>query len=632
MRSPTCAPRSSPTGCRASIPTSPIVAITDQTLSEYKTRLPIDRALLARLIEAIDAAGAKVIGIDILFFRTAPADNEELLIEAIKRAKAKVVLAAADERLGLEPAADRSAIALLRADRAPRRLRQPGDRARLGGALQGPAGPATAYPKSFAQLLAEAAGFPAGAPLRRIAWLREPRDGSDTFLTIPAEALLGPADAPLAKAARNGLEGKVVILGGLFPDMDQHVTPMTSRTHERMPGAVVHAHIVAETIDGRGIRQLEVNSLVLRLGLALLAGIGFLIGWRYRLKRQGILLGSLATIVILGLDTIVFSQFRIVLPIVLALLAWFMGEFAGHYARQVARPARAKPSDVVHQMTRRSSLLFPPRTCSRHSSWRRLPPARADLHVIESTVPAIAAGRQLSDHDTITVPAGTHIRVVLPSGKTQTVKGPFTGKVADLSKGQPRNEGVLAWLKGLLDTGGATETTAGATRSIGREMPRARVGFSWSAVPVTIDGSVCVAKGAALQLVRAASASPERVTVIDTASGQRGEAQWQAGSDAAAWPANLAPRLRRNLPPRRRRPPTAQGRPARPRNPAGRRGRPHRAAQARLQAAVRSLGARENREETVVIPACYFFAPSFALPAPCHTPCSFSALATSGGM
>jgi hypothetical protein len=168
-------------------------------------------------------------------------------------------------------------------------------------------------------------------------------------------------------------------------------------------------------------------------------------------------------------------------------------------------------------------------------------PARADMHVIESTVPAIAAGRQLADHETITLPAGTHVRVVLPSGKTQTVKGPFAGKVAELTKGQPRNEGVLAWLKGLLDTGGATETTAGATRSIGREMPRARVGFSWSAVPVTIDGSVCVAKGTALQLVRAPSVSPERVAVIDTSSGQRGEAQWQAGSDTAAWPANLAP-------------------------------------------------------------------------------------------
>ena len=84
-------------------------------------------------------------------------------------------------------------------------------------------------------------------------------------------------------------------------------------------------------VGGRKIYQLEVNSLVLRLGLAGLAGFGFLIGWYYRLKRQGILLSSLATVVIISIDTIAFWQSRIILPIVLALMAWFMGEFTGHW-------------------------------------------------------------------------------------------------------------------------------------------------------------------------------------------------------------------------------------------------------------------------------------------------------------
>jgi len=106
----------------------------------------------------------------------------------------------------------------------------------------------------------------------------------------------------------------------------------------------VHSHIVAETIDARGIRQLEVDSLVLRLGLAIIAGLGFLIGWRYRLKRQGILLGSLATVVIFAIDIFVFWQFRIVLPIVLALLAWFIGEFAGHNAGRWLGPRPPSPS------------------------------------------------------------------------------------------------------------------------------------------------------------------------------------------------------------------------------------------------------------------------------------------------
>jgi len=168
--------------------------------------------------------------------------------------------------------------------------------------------------------------------------------------------------------------------------------------------------------------------------------------------------------------------------------------------------------------------------------------ARADLHVIESGVAAIKVGSQLADRDSITIPAGAQIRVVLPSGKTQTVRGPFTGTVADLAKGQPRNEGVLTWLKDFLKTGGATEATPGATRSIGREVPKPRIGFSWSAVPVTMDGSVCIDKNARLELVRAPNTPAERVAVIDAASSERGEAQWEAGSDRAAWPANLAPR------------------------------------------------------------------------------------------
>jgi CHASE2 domain-containing sensor protein len=287
---------------------------------------------LARLVDAIDTAGAKVIGIDILFFRTAPADNEEMLIDAIRRARAKVVMAGGDERLGLsQQEFARQSVFLAQTGRPAGYVNLATERDWVVRFKAQPAA-GSAFPKSFAQLLAEAAGYPVGTTLRRIAWLREPRDGFDTFLTIPAEALLSPADKPLAKAARDGLKDKVVILGGLFPDMDQHLTPMASRTNERMPGAVVHGHIVAETIDGRGVRQIEVDSLVLRLGLAVLAAFGFLIGWRYRLKRQGILLGSLATVVIIVIDTIVFLQFRIVLPSVLALLAWFIGEFTGRHA------------------------------------------------------------------------------------------------------------------------------------------------------------------------------------------------------------------------------------------------------------------------------------------------------------
>ena len=308
-----------------------IIGITDQTLNDYKARLPIDRQLLAKLVTAIDDAGAAAIGIDILFYRTAAADNEDMLIDAIRKARAKIVLAAADERLGLTRAQSDRQLAFFAMTGRPAGFVNLATERDWVVRFKAQPAPGSRFPKSFAALLAEADGVTPATTHRRIAWLREPIDGSDTFLTIPAETLLLPAGDPLVQAAREQLKDKIIIVGGLLPDVDQHLTPLTSRSNEMMSGTAIHAQMVAELVDGRSVGQLEVDSLPTRLGLAFLAAFGFLIGWRYRLKRKGILLSSLATIVILALDSVVFSQARIVLPIVLALLSWFIGEFSGHW-------------------------------------------------------------------------------------------------------------------------------------------------------------------------------------------------------------------------------------------------------------------------------------------------------------
>jgi adenylate cyclase len=270
-----------------------------------------------------------VIGIDILFFRPAPGDNEPALIDAIRRARAKVVLGAGDERIGLtSKEADYQKALFAQAGRPAGYVNLATER---DWVVRFKAQPAEngAFPKSFAELMAESAGASIGKERRRIAWLLAPSDGSDTFQTVTAGTLLAGADDPIARAARTGLKDKIVIIGGLFPDLDRHLTPLTAQDHERTPGAAIHAQIAAELLDGRSIVQVEGDSWVLTLELALLSALGFLIGWRYRLRRQGLLLGSIATAAIIGLDTLVFWQFRIILPIVLALLAWFLGEFSG---------------------------------------------------------------------------------------------------------------------------------------------------------------------------------------------------------------------------------------------------------------------------------------------------------------
>jgi len=110
-----------------------------------------------------------------------------------------------------------------------------------------------------------------------------------------------------------------------------------------MHGVAIHAHMVAQMVDGRSIAQLETNAFSLRLALASVTVLGFLVGWGFRRKRQGLLASGLATAVIIAIDTIVFWQFRIILPLVLALAAWFLGEFSGHYLGRWLGPSADRP-------------------------------------------------------------------------------------------------------------------------------------------------------------------------------------------------------------------------------------------------------------------------------------------------
>jgi hypothetical protein len=168
--------------------------------------------------------------------------------------------------------------------------------------------------------------------------------------------------------------------------------------------------------------------------------------------------------------------------------------------------------------------------------------AAAQIYVLESTTATIKVGSAIDMGTVISIPAGSHIRAVLPSGKTQTIKGPYNGTVADLAKGQPINSGVAAWLENILKTGGATQSTTGATRGIARPADKPpRAAFSWSTIPLA-DGTVCIQKGSKLHLLRIASSTAERVTIADVGTGQRAEAQWEADRDTADWPAGLAPR------------------------------------------------------------------------------------------
>ena len=56
--------------------------------------------------------------------------------------------------------------------------------------------------------------------------------------------------------------------------------------------------------------------------------------------------------------------------------------------------------------------------------------ALAEIEVLESSAPEIAAGAKLADEARVKVPDGASIRVlILSSGSTKTLKGPYEGTV-----------------------------------------------------------------------------------------------------------------------------------------------------------------------------------------------------------
>jgi hypothetical protein len=95
-------------------------------------------------------------------------------------------------------------------------------------------------------------------------------------------------------------------------------------------------------------------------------------------------------------------------------------------------------------------------------------PARADVIIQDPGATGLRIGTVLKDSDKLVVATGTSVVVVLPSGNTKTVKGPYDGTVADITKNVALNQAAWNdWLKRLKQTESPTGGV-GATRGVGR--------------------------------------------------------------------------------------------------------------------------------------------------------------------
>ena len=326
-----------------------VVLITEDSLSRYAYRSPIDRALLSAIVRDLNEAGASAIGLDFIFDRPTELKKDAALLEGIKSSSAPIILGGIDYR-----ASQVKKWSLEFHNDFLKKTGWPvghlffgatGDNLTIGDNVIRRSAPVDAgrkMKKSFARLLADVDGI---KPVRNntlIAWQHRPVDETSeifsTFRIPPHNPVVITEDDSrndnqiLPKAWWSALKGKIVLVGGDLYDSDKHLTPMSVASKQRVPGVIIHANLVAQIRDGRSVHELS-HPFEITL-VAVLTMIGFLLGWQYQLRRYDLMIGIVGTLAVVGIGALAFWLIPLVVPTSF-LAVWLLGVSGGHYASQI---------------------------------------------------------------------------------------------------------------------------------------------------------------------------------------------------------------------------------------------------------------------------------------------------------
>jgi adenylate cyclase len=255
-----------------------MVVYTDETLEALAKRSPLDRKMLADALTAIDAMNPKAIGIDILIDQ--PQAEDPILAEAMRRLRTPTFLAFASNATNPEymkvwqeefltsflkqveagPVRPTSIMLMPDTDNVIRTWpHQPASLPPLLANSLAPINPAfRSYTRSIAFRLAKNEDYP-------------------VFSKLPIELFA----SPLAPALREQVEGRYVLVGGDIQDLDDYETPMTRSTGSFTKGIEVHAHLLAQLLDGRMPREIPGFALwIAALGVIAAGGLTSLLDLR----------------------------------------------------------------------------------------------------------------------------------------------------------------------------------------------------------------------------------------------------------------------------------------------------------------------------------------------------------------
>jgi class 3 adenylate cyclase/CHASE2 domain-containing sensor protein len=239
------------------VPQSPsdqiiVIALDEETVSQFAYRSPIDREFIANLITRIDTAGAKAIGVDVLIDQASDSAKDDRLYSAIRAVRTPLHFSfTSDSAFVTEPQLDymRSFIpADMRME--SRLLSDPFDglvrRINPGGFVaDGKIIYDDDHPPSFAAVMASYLDAPLPRRTREIAWRPLPSDGAEPIPVISANYVSYLPPEMFA--------GKVVLIGAVLSMTDRHPTPLSiidDGDRGLMPGVLIQAHAIDSLVSG----------------------------------------------------------------------------------------------------------------------------------------------------------------------------------------------------------------------------------------------------------------------------------------------------------------------------------------------------------------------------------------------
>ncbi|HEY4044439.1 MAG TPA: adenylate/guanylate cyclase domain-containing protein [Rhodopila sp.] len=242
-----------------------VIGITEETLSAFPYRSPLDRGFLASVIDTLARGGVTAIGLDIVLDRPTEAAKDAALRQALTRTDVPIVAISVGPDTDMTAAQRRFLAEYLKGVRT-------GDanlaRDRFDDTIRDhvPLDPSTGQP-SFPAAIAAAIGVPVPQRSFPIEW-RRGRNGQagPVSPTYPADSigLLPPG----------WLKGKVALVGSLVAGSDEHRT-LGSMFGQPSFGVDIHAQVVEQLLDRRAAPALAVRWLELLATVALACiGVG----------------------------------------------------------------------------------------------------------------------------------------------------------------------------------------------------------------------------------------------------------------------------------------------------------------------------------------------------------------------